>query len=449
LTPEDELHDQDEYQYSQQEQQNIENIASRINLPSTVYLDVHHYTQLTLKSKATIEQNPSDIRQCVLRRILSKLIQLVSPESLALKLPTFQDNLSRWLCYTYFYDQEHFTLENFIHLLTSENDDEDYNNNEEISSITTKVTIYTRTSSYITGLNKQSKQDLFENNVDVLNLATIENSLDLEEQFYFYENDEEKNVLLIVIGSHQRQHIPFVRELIDKIEYNYNHILQHFKRKHFIMLLHSPPTELYHQSCFPSIFLNNWDIYFFDTCAPGTSFHLQKMLQVLCSSPQQQQIKNNEGLLCDFNLLFDDSLWQFCSCLQIFTQDLPPTLDNCKNFYKRDLNIAKRVQCLNNTMKKCIKLQQFIVNTYHERLSSKNIYSMIYETAKQIVCGKKFLGLVDSISKEIHDSFTHFVSSILIYLVNDYGLETLSRTSSLTKNYEMMLNLIDYSFINE
>ena len=138
------------------------------------YLDVHRqYSQLTLRSKAFIEQNPSDIQQCLLRSILSKLMQLVSPESVILKLPTFEDGIARWICTNYFHQQEHFNIESFIHILTS-NPSTDVDNDDLLAmtttsdepkpsaiKTTTKSMIFTRTSSYIMGLSQQTKQVLF------------------------------------------------------------------------------------------------------------------------------------------------------------------------------------------------------------------------------------------------------------------------------------------------
>ncbi|CAF0837493.1 unnamed protein product [Didymodactylos carnosus] len=444
-----------EYQTSQEE--GTQGIYAKAD--SIVYLDLQHYTQLMIRSKSIIEQNPGDTHQCLLRSILCRLIQLVSPESLALKLPTFVDSVSKYLCTNYFHNQEHFTLENFIQHLTSSTENDASDSTARSTTITTKVTIFTRTSSYVLSLNKFSKQQLFSNyisdNVDILNLTIIENAADLEEKFELFEQDQQKNVFVIVIDTQvgqQHQHIPFIRQLIDKTENNHNSCAyrqREFIRKYFIMLLHSPATELYHQACFPSIFLNNWDFYFFDTCSPGSAFHLQKMLQILCSS-QQQQIDYDSESLCDLNALFDSALWDFSGRLQIFIQEVP-TLVNSQDFYKLHTNISKRVQCLKNVLRKCTKLQQRIVNTYHESLSTQNMYNMIYQTSKEILSGRKFDGLVDSIQHQIEISFTTFTSNILIHLVNDYGLETLSRAFSASnkKSYEVMLNLIDYSlFIN-
>ena len=158
-------------------------------------LNVHrHYSQLTIKSKPFIEQNPSDIQLCLLRAVISKLTQLASPESIILKLPTFEDKLARWLCTNYFYQQEHFHLENFIKQLTSnasmnfQNDDLLTTFNAQTNrfndvAITRKVIIYTRTSPYIMGLNKQSNYELFgemnhnaynddSENIDIINLVS-------------------------------------------------------------------------------------------------------------------------------------------------------------------------------------------------------------------------------------------------------------------------------------
>jgi hypothetical protein len=169
------------------------------------FLNVHqHYTQLTVQSKPFIEQNPSNIQQCILRSVLSKLVQLVSPESIILKLPTFEDKIAGWLCTNYFHQQEHFNIENFIQQLIS-NPSNDLQNDDLLTTtdtqvhklndinITRKVMIFTRTSSYVIGLNEQSNQELFgglnmntynanSESIDILNLVSSY-SIKFEVQF--------------------------------------------------------------------------------------------------------------------------------------------------------------------------------------------------------------------------------------------------------------------------
>ncbi len=155
-------------------------------------LNVHqYYTQLTIKLKSFIEQNPTDIQQCLLRLVLSKLIQLVSPESIILKLPAFEEKVEQWLCHLYFQQQEHFNIKNFIQQFISNpliNVDDMLENTEQqiiqnTIHITTKVIIFTRTSAYVVGLNQRSKNELFNNNddnydnirekIDILNLVSV------------------------------------------------------------------------------------------------------------------------------------------------------------------------------------------------------------------------------------------------------------------------------------
>ncbi|CAF4719416.1 unnamed protein product, partial [Rotaria sp. Silwood1] len=441
-------------------------------------LNIHqYYTQLTIKSKSFIEQNSSDIQLCILRSVISKLIQLVSPESIILKLPTFEDKIARWLCTNYFHQQEHFHLENFIQMFIS-NPSIDFHNDNLLTTIDTniqqfndinitrKVIIFTRTSSYIIGLNEQSNYELFtglnydeytdnSESIDILNLTVIENSMELEEKFQIFEKDEKKKVLIVIINARiiqQRLHIPYVRQLIDKTEYSCN-VLNKKQDKYFLMLIHSPAQEQYHQSSFPSIFLDNWDFYFFDSCAPGSAFHLQKMLQILSSSPDQQQQESFDNTLCDLNILFDDCLWDFCSRIQIALQELPEDMFKNKlayEFYKRQTNTLRRVQCLKQILQQSRQLQNRIVTIYHKHISnkkesSKKIYNLIYQISKDIICGKRFDGLVESIQSQTRISFTNFVSNVFKFIVNDYGLETLLTLSNIRNGYDLMLELIDYS----
>lgn len=275
----------------------------------------------------------------------------------------------------------------------------------------------------------------------------------LEERFQKFENDKEKKVLLIVINARitqQRLHIPYIRQLIDKSDYTCN-VLTKTQEKYFVLLVHSPPQELYHQSSFPSIFLQDWDFYFFDSCLPGNAFHLQKMLQILSSSHQQHESFDN--ILCDLNILFEDSLWDFCSRIQISRQELPREMFKDKlayEFYQPKTNTLRRVQCFKEILHRSMQLQKHIVRIYHEHLSnqkdsSKKIYNLIYQISKDILCGKRFDGLVDSIQSQTRISFTNFASNVFKFIINDYGLDTLSVLSNRDQNdYRSMLDLIDY-----
>ncbi len=278
--------------------------------------------------------------------------------------------------------------------------------------------------------------------------------MELEEKFQMYEKDDKTNVLIIVVNariSQQRLHIPYVRQLIDKSDYSSN-VLNKKREKYFLMLVHSPSQELYHQSSFPSIFLHDWDFYFFDSCTPGSAFHLQKMLQILSSSSNQQH-ESFDNTLCDLNTLFDDCLWDFCSRIQIALQDLPKDIFKDKlayEFYQRQTNTLRRVQCFKEILQRSTQLQKRIVTIYHDHLSnkkdsSKKIYNLIYQISKDILCGKRFDGLVESIQSQTRISFTNFVSNVFKFIVNDYGLDTLSTLSNVTNGYDSMLELIDYS----
>ena len=116
------------------------------------------YTQWTINHKALIEENPSDVKQCFCRLVLNKLVQLLSPESIVVALPTFEENFQRWLSKLYFQQQDHFNVEHFLQKLVpivADRDDLDSNAPREN---TRKVMIFTRTSPYVLELGQHLKQ---------------------------------------------------------------------------------------------------------------------------------------------------------------------------------------------------------------------------------------------------------------------------------------------------
>ncbi|CAF4665098.1 unnamed protein product, partial [Didymodactylos carnosus] len=76
----------------------------RRNAQGEPYLSNIHenYNQLTIQSKPFIEQDINDKKQCFLYAIISKILQLASPESMIFKLPTFEEGTTRSLCQNYF-----------------------------------------------------------------------------------------------------------------------------------------------------------------------------------------------------------------------------------------------------------------------------------------------------------------------------------------------------------
>ena len=280
----------------------------------------------------------------------------------------------------------------------------------------------------------------------------IENSIELHEQFQNFTQDTNKSILITVIDvrlTQQRLHIPFVRQFIDKTDLTCSTL-----SKYFIILMHSSGQELDHQSCFPSIFLHDWDYWFIDTCTPGSAFHLQKMLQIftskLVSSTQREPSDNS---LYDLNLLFDDCLWDFSTRLQVYSNQL--SNDNFQRqqileFYQRQTNTNRRVQCLKEILEQENQLKTRLVSIYHENVSMKeeSFYKnchLIYQISKDTLCGKNYSGLVDSLQSKIRTSFSNFVSNVLKFIVDDFGLETLTRSSNTDIQYSTLLDLIDYS----
>ncbi|CAF1277339.1 unnamed protein product, partial [Rotaria sordida] len=109
-------------------------------------------------------------------------------------------------------------------------------------------------------------------------------------------------------------------------------------------------------------------------------------------------------------------------------------------FYQSQTNVIHRVKCLKYILYRSTKLQKHIVDIYHKYLlrkenSSKKIYNFIYEISKDIICGKRFDGLIDSIQLQTRNLFINFVSNIFKIIINDYGLETLPKLSIEHNNY--------------
>ncbi|CAF1299608.1 unnamed protein product [Rotaria magnacalcarata] len=284
----------------------------------------------------------------------------------------------------------------------------------------------------------------------------IENSAQLQEKFEDFRTNRQKTILITTIDTHidqQRAHIPYIRHLIDGTEYacNTDNIIE---RKYFVMLIHSPAQDLYHQSCFPAIFLHHWDFHFFDTCAAGSAFYLQKLLQLLSSSSSLKHELEivQDNTLCDLNDVFEDCLWNFCSRIQILAPNLPKDMFTnplAHEFYQRETNPIRRVKCLRQILQQSLELQKSLVNIYHQHLlrtknSSKKFNDFIYQISKDILCGKRFDGLVESIQIQTRHSFINFVSTVFKILVNDYGLATVSQLSTNKQIYGAFFHLIDF-----
>lgn len=275
-------------------------------------------------------------------------------------------------------------------------------------------------------------------------------------EFDAFKSDAEKAILLIVVDAriHQQSiQIPFVRRLIDQTD---NPLQQqpNIKPKYFVILIHSLQQELNPRSCFSTTFLNDWDYWFIDTSSPGKAFHLQKMLDIFTS----KIIRNPAGQKLDqsfYNLdyLFEDCLWEFCSRLRISIHREPVQAfqsSYAKEFYQQRTSITRRVYCLREMLKNANRLQQYLISLYHEKISMhgdalRKSCNAIYQICKETLCGHHLTGLIDALQTRIRASFDDFITGILKYLVDDYGLEALPKLSDRDTDYHQLLALIDHS----
>ena len=268
----------------------------------------------------------------------------------------------------------------------------------------------------------------------------IENSLELQERFQTFEQDRHKIVLTIVIDTritHQRLHIPFLRQLIDRTDRACKASAD-LPAKYFLVLMHSFGQELDPRSCFPSIFLHEWDYWFIDTCTPSSAFHFQKLLPILSADMNkynEEEVLDN--MIFDFDNLFDDCLWDFCARLKVTTQRISTEMfanDDLFQFYRHQTTVTQRVKCLQTILLGANQLQTRIVTIYHENVSMKSEFrqknrNSIYEICKNTLCGKQFAGVIEALQSQIRTSFTNFVANVLKFIVDDYGLEAIVKSS--------------------
>ncbi|CAF0903851.1 unnamed protein product [Didymodactylos carnosus] len=155
------------------------------------------------------------------------------------------------------------------------------------------------------------------------------------------------------------------------------------------------------------------------------------MLQIISSSDNEQE-EQASNILCDLDVLFGNCPWDFCSRIQIFSHELPRQMLTDKNvyeFYQHGTTLVRRVRCLKQILQKSSQLQERIISMYHEYISTRKnslnkTYITIYHISKGILSGTYSSGLVDFVYYQIRISFTKFISYILKFIVNDYGLET-------------------------
>jgi hypothetical protein len=206
-------------------------------------------------------------------------------------------------------------------------------------------------------------------------------------------------VLIIVIDTritHQRLHIPFLRQLIDRTDLACKASVD-LPAKYFLVLMHSFAQELDHRSSFPSIFLHEWDYWFIDTCAPSCAFHFQKLLPILSSKmnryKEEEEVMDN--MIYDFDSLFDDCLWDFCARLKVNIQRISKEMfanDDLFQFYRHQTTATQRVKCLQTILLDASQLQARIVSIYHENVSMKSGFRQKNRNSIDEICKNTLRG---------------------------------------------------------
>lgn len=133
-----------------------------------------NYNQLISRSKQFVDYRQDDDEWHYLSFVISKLLQLASPESLIFRWHVFQDEFAQLIRNEYFNQQEHLDLRNCLNRLISVSNTRNVHRNELTTNenikqtnhsmlIVQKLMIFTRTSSFITSLCSRSRNDASNN----------------------------------------------------------------------------------------------------------------------------------------------------------------------------------------------------------------------------------------------------------------------------------------------
>eukprot|EP00118_Oscarella_pearsei_P017416 m.172374 g.172374 ORF g.172374 m.172374 type:complete len:5617 (+) comp39084_c0_seq35:292-17142(+) len=387
-----------------------------------------------------IQRYTNDAYEVFLAALCVRLLQLVPPEGLVVKLETINNPWNDMFCEIYFDTIQYFSIHSLAKNLLKED-----------KQISRKILAYCRTTKSVALLSNSDRYraKVFGDDALFVNCRDI-TAFTSQEDFHlflaeFYKSGHHK-ILILTIGALEFTDIHLIFYLIESVSLDF-YVESGNVLKSIIVLFHFPPEQIFSSLVYPAQFLNGWDTMFVDICEESTAMQIKHFASTLRSKtlggpPETFASEEN----CE--RAQKEAIQYFC--LKHKTVPVRPRLLSAlstlvKNFYlfppcKRE----KREEDLLCFLRETPSVFDFILSQFAKVMSSTEIRTMLCRLASNVL-KRSSSGFAEAVEHHLLFQFRLFASHYFLAVGKNFGLSTMKKfyMRGMDDRYvRMILNLV-------
>ena len=419
-------------------------------------------------SRHTIQNRVTDDTQWSNAAVISRLLQLATPESVILNLGRTEPSFKRLMVDLYCGSAQHFELSWLLSRLLSHPDTTQSHDSVESSHLfsTRKLLLYARSTRDLHNLSRNVSELFGEKNSSILSVASDLKSrnavADFLEKFLC---DSVNLVAILGVDMVSEIDVGLLCQMIDDSDRIARQIsssatsrfigdrlikrpVRPSSKRIFVLLLHFPGERIFSPGVVSARFLDGWDTFFIEqTNLVGV--HVLRGLTNICAQttedmPAAMSSGHYTVALEDvffqenvWNYLLEDCIQWFCSRVRVFVFNEPAIRlmskqlstsvekfympSNCSDPTQEKKSALREVLTRHPVIEDC--MQEQLIKKYNVDSSSR----LLLDSARQVSTKKSLFTLSDLLLGHLKQTAREVVSTFLICLSGNFGLSTLMR----------------------
>jgi hypothetical protein len=429
-------------------------------------------------TRHTIQDHVTDDDQRSKAAVVSRLLQLATPESMVLNLDSTEPSFKRLMVDLYCSSPQHFELSWLVSRLLSHADsplEHDFGESNDWCS-TRKLLLYARSTRDLDNLSCNVSELFGKQNPVSPSVASGLNSqnavADFLERFLC---DSVNMVAVLGVDMMSKIDVSLLCQMIDDADRIARSVSSSASRligdrlikrpvtpsnRIFVLLLHFPGERIFNPEVVSARFLDGWDTFFVEQTDILGSRVLRGLTEVCAQTTEEMPsavssghytVKLKDVFLQDdvWNCLLEDCIQWFCSRVRMVVFDEPVVSKrlspSVQKFYlPPDCSdpTQEKKSALREVLARHPVIEDFIQDQLIEKFKVDSMSRLLLDSARQVFCKKSPFTLCDLLMGHLKQIARELVSSVFICLCGHFGLSTLMQLPELEQSRSLLGNVL-------
>ena len=399
--------------------------------------------------------------------VVSRLLQLATPESIVLNFSQTEPSFRRLMASLYFDSSRHCDISFVISQLLRDRSRVQGDRETSIDLLSTrKFLLYSRSNKSLCNVSQNIAELFGQENISRLSVASDLKSRNAIAQFLeTFLCDDSKMIAVIVVDVLSAIDVRLLCQLIDDADhlalgnsssssskfigdYCVRNTLPLSSNRSFILILHFPGEQIFSPGVISARFMNGWDTFFVQQ-TDAVSQRILRGIATICAQTAEDvstEKSSSNYTVAMTNVICDDSVWSyllqdsilwFCSRIRMMNESSVNLMYNrlvavVRDFYtqlNRSNGIGTMTSCLRLVLTSHPVIEEIIQQQVVKNCNVSAMSHLIITSARQVFSKRSFFSLADLLVGHVKQFTREVFSTVFICLSEDFGLSTLMQVS--------------------